>query len=221
MTPVDFRQKASRVPVSSEGLPFILASAFVTLIMALLGCVTLTMVFLAATLLILNFFRDPERMVTAVSGEVVSPADGKVIAIERVEESIFTHKPTWRICIFMSIFNVHVNRAPCSGVVRGIHFRNGKFFAANNLTATRENEQNWVWLQDEAGRDVVLTQVAGLIARRIVCWPVIGDRLELGERFGLIRFGSRLDVYAPEAAEILISKGDRVFAGESVLCKMK
>lgn len=221
MTPVDFRQKASRVPLSSEGLPFIFASAFVTLVMALLGCVTLTIVFLAATLLILNFFRDPERMVTAVSGDVVSPADGKVIAIEKVEESIFTHKPTWRICIFMSIFNVHVNRAPCSGVVRGVRFRNGKFFAANNLTATRENEQNWVWLQDEAGRDVVVTQVAGLVARRIVCWPVIGDRLELGERFGLIRFGSRLDIYAPEGAEILTSKGDRVFAGESVLCKLK
>jgi phosphatidylserine decarboxylase len=185
-----------------------------------MGSVFFTVIFLAATLLILNFFRDPERIVTAGGKEVASPADGRVISVERVEEPIFTHKPSWKVSIFMTIFDVHVNRAPYSGSIQGIYFRKGRFFAASNLTATKENEQNWVWLQDEAGRDVVLTQVAGLLARRIVCWPSIGDRLLRGERFGMIRFGSRLDVYVPEGSEILISKGDRVFAGESILCKL-
>jgi phosphatidylserine decarboxylase len=209
------------VPLSPEGLPFILAGVFVTVITAILGSVFLTIVFLAVTLLMLNFFRDPERIITSTESEVTSPADGKVVAVERVEEPQFTHKRCWKISIFMNVFNVHVNRAPYSGTIKGIHFRKGRFFAASNLTASRENEQNWVWIQDNSGNDVVLTQVAGLVARRIVCWPQVGDELIRGERFGMIRFGSRLDVYVPEASEVTVSKGDHVFAGESVLCKMR
>ncbi len=221
MVPVDFRRKASSIPLSPEGLPFILASAFVTLITAILGWPFLTILLLCITLLMLNFFRDPERIVTASGTEVVSPADGRIVGIDRVEEPVFTHKPCWKISIFMNVFDVHVNRAPYLGAVRGVYFRKGRFFAASNLTKSRENEQNWVWLLDDAGRSVVLTQVAGLIARRIVFWPSPGDELLRGERFGMIRFGSRVDVYVPESSEILASKGNRVFAGESVLCKMK
>jgi phosphatidylserine decarboxylase len=189
--------------------------------MALLGWSAPAIIFLAVTALIMNFFRDPERMTTAADNEIVSPADGRIVAVERVEEPVFSRKPALKISIFMNIFDVHVNRAPCSGVVKGLFFRNGRFFAASNLTASRENEQNWVWLRDPSGRDVVLTQVAGLVARRIVCWPSIGDGLEKGERFGLIRFGSRLDVYLPVESEAAVSKGTRVFAGESVLCRLK
>ena len=114
-----------------------------------------------------------------------------------------------------------MNRIPISGTVRGVHYRKGRFLAAQTSLASRENEQNWVWIQSDAGVDVVLTQVAGLLARRIVCWPAVGDRVMQGERFGLIRFGSRLDLYAPEASEILVARGEHVYAGETILCRLK
>jgi len=179
------------------------------------------MLFLALTLLVLHFFRDPERVVTAEASEVLSPADGRVIAIDKTREPQFTGRPCWKVSIFMSVFNVHVNRIPISGVIEGLHYRKGRFWAASTEKADRENEQSWIWIRGESGEDVVVTQVAGLIARRIVCWPSVGDRVVRGERFGLIRFGSRLDVYVPETIDLLVSKGERVTAGESVLCRMK
>jgi phosphatidylserine decarboxylase len=217
---LDFRQKRSHIPFAREGIPYVLGAAFATLVTAILGHGLLTWVLLALTLLIGHFFRDPERMITAGAGEVVSPADGKVIAIERCEEPCFTHKTCWKISIFMSVFNVHVNRIPVTGTVRGVRYQQGRFFAANRLLASRNNEQNWLWLQSDTGQDVVLTQVAGWIARRIVCWPTEGDRVLSGERFGLIRFGSRVDVYLPEHSRLKLNKGDRVIAGGSILCQL-
>jgi phosphatidylserine decarboxylase len=217
---LDFREKRSHIPFAREGVPYVLYAAFATIITAILGHGLLTWVLLLATLLIAHFFRDPERVITASTGEVVSPADGTVIAVERFEEPCFTHKACWKISIFMSVFNVHVNRIPVTGTVRGVHYREGRFFAANRLSASRNNEQNWLWLQSDAGQDVVLTQVAGWIARRIVCWPTVGDRVLGGERFGLIRFGSRVDVYLPENSHLKVSKGDRVIAGGSILCQL-
>ena len=217
---MDFREKRSHIPFAREGVPYVLCAAFATLVTAILGHGLLTWPLLLATLLIAHFFRDPERVITAGMGEVVSPADGTVIAVERCEEPCFTHKTGWKISIFMSVFNVHVNRIPVTGTVRGLHYLEGRFFAANRLSASRNNEQNWLWLQSDAGQDVVLTQVAGWIARRIVCWPTAGDRVLAGERFGLIRFGSRVDVYLPENSHLKVSKGDRVIAGGSVLCQL-
>jgi phosphatidylserine decarboxylase len=125
-----------------------------------------------------------------------------------------------KISIFMSVFDVHVNRVPCTGVVQGIDYRKGRFLDVRKDRASAENEQNWLWIRTDSGVDVVLTQVAGLIARRIVCWPSVGDRVNRGERFGLIRFGSRLEVYVPEGSTLLVSRGDHVYGGETVLCRL-
>ncbi len=216
----DFRKKQSHIPIAREGIPYIAMAVFVTTVTAVLGHVFITWVFMAVTLLVFHFFRDPERILTAEPDHIISPADGKVIAVEQVGSARFLDGPQLKISIFMSIFNVHVNRAPCSGVVQGLYYQKGRFLNAALSKAGRENEQNWVWIRAESGADVVVSQVAGLIARRIVCWPRPGDSLIRGERFGLIRFGSRLDVYVPLNAEVLVSKGDHVFAGETSLCRL-
>lgn len=217
---MDFRQKYYHIPFAREGLLYLLYAAFATFLMAVLGQLLLTWLFFAVTMLIGHFFRDPERVITATDRDVVAPADGKVIALERCEEPCFTHDTCWKISIFMSVFDVHVNRVPCSGVVIDLRYQAGQFFAANRLEASRKNEQNWLYLKNRAGHAVILTQVAGLIARRIVCWPKPGDEVVCGERFGMIRFGSRVDVYVPEQSRVQVSIGDRVVAGGSVLCQL-
>ncbi len=221
MTNPDFRQKRYHVPIAREGLPFIGIGVFVTVITALLGHELLTWLFLIGTLLVGHFFRDPIRWSHAGTDEVISPADGKVIAIEEGVEEQFTRRSCRKISIFMSVFDVHVNRAPISGTVKGIHYRKGRFWSANLDKAGRENEQNRLWIARDDGRQVVVTQVAGLIARRIVCWPAVGDALIQGERFGMIRFGSRLDVYVLGECSMKVAVGERVSAGESILCRLK
>ena len=216
-----FRDKSADIPIAREGIPYILAFAFSTLIVAILGYSTIGLILLALTLLVGHFFRDPERILTADDRDVVSPADGKVILIEKVDGTCFAQSPLLKISIFMSVFDVHVNRIPLSGTIQGVRYRKGCFLAAHTSKAGRENEQNWVWIRSEAGIDVILSQVAGLIARRIVCWPKAGDAVLRGERFGMIRFGSRLDVYVPEASEILVSRGEHVYAGETTLCRLR
>ena len=220
MSARDFRKKQAHVPIAREGIPYILAAMFATLITAVLGWAIVTLLLLALTLLIGHFFRDPERVSTAGESDIVSPADGCVLAVKSVRSVRFTDKPAVKISIFMSVLDVHVNRIPVSGTIEGIHYSKGRFMAANLVQASEENEQNWLWIRSDSGVDIVFTQVAGLIARRIVCWPDIGDRVLRGERFGMIRFGSRMDVYVPENSEILVSKGNHVYAGETVLCRL-
>lgn len=221
MGSVDFREKARHIPVAREGIPYILAVAFATLVTAILGIPVLAIPLLLVTLLVWHFFRDPERVFTASPEEVLSPADGKVILVEKVEGTQFLQLPCVKISIFMSIFDVHVNRSPCSGVVQAIEYRKGGFLAAHLSKASAENERCWTWIRADSGHDVVMTQVAGLIARRILCWPREGDRLMRGERFGMIRFGSRMDVYVPVNSEIRVSVGDRACGGETVLCRLR
>lgn len=220
MVPADFRNKSSHIPVAPEGIPYIFAAVFVTLITAILGQSILAWLFIIVTLFVAHFFRDPQRVASADIPEMLSPADGKVIAIKRVEGNRFFQKPCMKISVFMSVFDVHVNRIPFSGTIEGAYYQKGRFLAANHGKASLENEQNWLWIQTDTGHDVVMTQVAGLIARRIVCWPSVGDQVLRGERFGLIRFGSRMDVYIPENSSILVSKGQHVYAGETVLCRL-
>jgi len=217
----DFRTKRRHIPIAREGLPYILASAFTTLVLAQLGYALLALPALVVSLLILHFFRDPLRWSNAGADDVISPADGVVIRVEETREEVFTLSPCRKISIFMSVFDVHVNRAPVSGTVQGIQYRKGRYHSAHKDQAGRNNEQNRIWIKRQDGRSAVVTQVAGLIARRIVCWPAVGDTLIQGERFGMIRFGSRLDVYLPGASEVLVKKGERVFAGESILCRLK
>jgi phosphatidylserine decarboxylase len=163
------------------------------------------------------FFRDPERVIPGGAGAVVSPADGKVTAVSTV---IVNGKPIQRISIFLNVFNVHVNRSPVSGVIRGVRYQTGKFLNAMNPLSADQNEQNTVTVEGD-GHTVMFKQIAGLLARRIVFTKKIGDRVERGERVGLIKFGSRVDVILETSAEIGVKVGDHVKGGSSVLAFLK
>ena len=206
-----------RIPVAKEGYPFIALSAVLIVIFYVVGNTVLTLLSLCLTLFIIAFFRDPEREMPDVENSFVSPADGKVIKVDRVMEERFLGEEAQRICIFMNLFNVHVNRAPASGSVKGIAYNHGKFFPADLDKASLENEQNALLIEREGGRRFVVVQIAGLVARRIVCYVKEGDTVERGKRFGMIRFGSRLDVYLPTDADIKVRVGDKVKAGSSLL----
>jgi phosphatidylserine decarboxylase len=163
------------------------------------------------------FFRDPERVIPGDAGAVVSPADGKVTAISTV---ILNGKPLQRISIFLNVFNVHVNRSPVAGVIRGVRYQTGKYLNAMNELSAEQNEQNTVTVEGD-GHTVTFTQIAGLLARRIVFTKKIGDPVERGERVGLIKFGSRVDVVLETSAEIGAKVGDHVKGGSSVLAFLK
>jgi len=171
------------------------------------------LVFLAA--FIFYFFRDPERVIPNEPGAVVSPGDGRVVV---VKDEDYEGRPGKRISIFLAVWNVHVNRAPATGVIQKMEYRPGKFLAAMMERASVENEQNVFSLSTDAG-EMVFKQIAGLIARRVVSWKKPGDRVERGERIGLVRFGSRVDVWVPKEAEIVAKLGDNVKGGSTVLAK--
>lgn len=209
--------KPKVLPVAREGYPFILGSAFATAIVAVMGLYELALFFLAVTFFVSYFFRDPERVIPDQEGAVVSPADGKVLDVSVVQESDFAAEKMLKVSIFMSVFNVHVNRIPDNGRVTDVNYYPGKFFSANLDKASRDNERNAVSLEIGRGRKLIVVQVAGLIARRIICKIQKGDRLSRGERFGMICFGSRLDVYLPPETVPAVSVGDKVLAGTSVL----
>jgi phosphatidylserine decarboxylase len=204
-------------PIAREGYPFILGGILVTIIVAVLGLYTLAIFFLAFTSFVSFFFRDPKRVVPEEPGVLVSPADGKVIEVCLSQPSDMTNEKVFKISIFMSVFNVHVNRMPEEGRVTNVAYHPGKFFSANLDKASKNNERNAVSLDIGGGRQLTVVQVAGLIARRIVCRVREGDRIGRGQRFGLICFGSRLEVYLPQEAVPAVSEGDKVLAGSSVL----
>jgi len=171
------------------------------------------LVFLAA--FILYFFRDPERIVPADPAVVVSPADGRVMEI--VDQAMGS-RPGRRVSIFLAIWDVHVNRAPLAGRIRKLEYRPGRFLAAMRSRASAENEQNVIHLSTERG-EIVLKQIAGWIARRVLCWKAEGDTVALGERVGMIRFGSRVDIWLPLEAEIVVGPGQHVAGGSSILAR--
>jgi phosphatidylserine decarboxylase len=164
---------------------------------------------------VFSFFRDPERSIPAEPGTVVSPADGRVVVVTDEENAGRAGK---RISIFLAIWNVHVNRAPAAGTISKLEYRPGKFLAAMRERASLENEQNIITLSTGAG-EIVFKQIAGLIARRVVCWKKEGDHVARGERIGLVRFGSRVDVWMPKEAEILVRLGDNVKGGSTVVAR--
>lgn len=163
------------------------------------------------------FFRDPQRTPPPDPDTIVSPADGRVMEV--VEEPL-NGKPGRRISVFLSIFDVHVNRSPVAGRITAIEYRTGKFHAAMRGRASAENEQNVFYVQSDRG-EVVFKQIAGWIARRIVCWKAVGDSVMRGERVGMIRFGSRTDIWLPEGVEILVRSGQHVAGGTSILARWK
>jgi len=172
-------------------------------------------IFVFLALFVFSFFRDPERVIPAEPGAVVSPADGRVVVVTEEEN---TGRPGQRISVFLAIWNVHVNRAPAAGKIVKMDYRPGKFLAAMREQASLENEQNVFTLSTEAG-EMVFKQIAGWIARRVVSWKKAGETVTRGERIGLVRFGSRVDVWLPKGAEILVKVGENVKGGSSVLAR--
>lgn len=168
----------------------------------------------------LNFFRDPERVAPKGEKLVISPADGKIIVIKKVEEKEFFKSESIQISIFMSPLNVHVNRNPISGEVKHFRYVSGEFFAAFEDKASEKNEQSIIGMENSTGR-VLFKQIAGFVARRIVCPLKVGDMVVAGERFGMIKFGSRVDIFLPTNAKINVSVGDRPVAGETILAEFQ
>jgi phosphatidylserine decarboxylase len=203
-----------------EGAPYIFGLGAATLVVGLVGYWWLCLALLAFTLAVASFFRDPERDVPPGERLVVSPADGRVLAIdaearaETIPDEVFQ-----RIAIFMSPANVHVNRIPVDGEICSVKHTPGRFLAAYDQRSSRENERNEVAIRDRQGRPLVMVQVAGLLARRIVCHLRPGQQVEQGARFGLIMFGSRVDIYLPGAAQVRVRVGERVRAGSGVLAE--
>jgi len=205
--------------IAPDGIPFVLGAAAVTLAAWFLWPKTVpAAVFgLVLTAFVAWFFRDPARVPHAEPGAVISPADGRIVYCGDCPPGRYNEEPGKMVSVFMNVFDVHVNRAPVSGKVVSVRYNPGKFFAANVDKASLENEQNGVVLETPGGQKVSYVQIAGLIARRIVCRLSEGDVVKQGQRVGMIRFGSRVDVILPESATLRVRMGERVRAGETVV----
>lgn len=204
-------------PVVIEGIPFIAAPAALAGVAWWYGWTVVTAIGAAAALFILWFFRNPSRSVPDDPLAIVSPADGKVLSVERLFEARVLKEDVQRISIFMGLTDVHVNRIPCDGRIVGRYYYPGKFFSAFKEKASLDNEQQALVLETPQGQRVMFIQIAGLVARRIVTWIVEGDAVQRGRRYGLIRFGSRMDVYLPLTVRVTVRPGDRVAGANSVL----
>lgn len=212
--------RAAGIPIVREGLPFVAIVAGATAVATAAGWVAPAWVLGAATLFTGWFFRNPQRKAPRRPGVVVAPADGRLLAIEEEYEPRFLKDRAIRLSIFLNIFDVHVNRIPCDATVEGVSYQPGQFLAANRPEATLRNEQNGLMLRTAQGAKVLCVQIAGLLARRIVCWASPGEAVTCGERFGLIRFGSRVDLFLPHGTPVKVSVGDRVKGGETVLAEL-
>jgi phosphatidylserine decarboxylase len=207
-------------PIHTEGYKFLVISVIVTLVLlafsSFLGTIGILL-----TIWVYYFFRDPERVIIEDDNYLVSPADGEVINVEEVDgpkEVGLENQKFKKISIFMNVFDCHVNRTPCSGTVEEILYKPGKFLNASFDKASEENERNYYKIKDNAGNNIIVVQIAGLIARRIVCETNNGQTLSQGERIGMIRFGSRADVYY-ENYEPLVKVGQKTISGETLLAK--
>ena len=205
------RENHFKTPVVREGFPFVvLALGVFFLSLYFFGMPGLILGVLPA--FVLNFFRNPDRQVPAGKGLIVSPADGKIV---KAQKDPLTGR--WKVSIFMNVFDVHINRIPVTSVVRNVTYIPGKFVNADLDKASEHNERNTLLLQTDDGHEISMTQVAGLIARRILCYAEVSDRLPAGTTFGLIRFGSRVDLDLPEKTILSVGMGERVKGGESIL----
>ena len=202
-----------------DGYPFIIIFALITELIYFFGKPWIAILPLIITLFMVLFFRDPERKIPEGEGIFVSPADGKVILIKDVYEKDYLKAESKEISIFMSLLNVHVNRSPCDGKVSLVKHSSGKFLVAHKDAASMENENTVMVLEGKDGK-IVVRQVAGFLARRIVCRAEVGDKLRRGKRYGMIKFGSRLDVYLPKDVKIKVKAGDKIKAGETILGQM-
>ena len=203
--------------IAVEGYPFILGALGLALLAFVPGSSFIGVVAAGFAVFFVFFFRDPERHPPEGEGLVVAPADGKVVSIVRTEGAPLVDGPRIRVSIFMSPLDVHVNRMPVAATVEEIHHQSGKFFAAYKDESVEQNEQNAMRISDRKGRKLGIVQVAGFLARRVVCKARTGDTYREGERFGLIMFGSRTDLYLPAEVEIAVTEGQKVKGGESIV----
>lgn len=212
----------SRYPhplIAREGWPYLgIAGGVALLVTVLAGWWSLP--FWIGALFILQFFRDPPREIPADPDLVTSPADGRVIVVGKAMDP-YLQREALKVSVFMNVFNVHSNRAPVAGEVKERWYFPGRFFNAALDKASLDNERNALWLRMADGQDVTCVQVAGLIARRILCYVEPGSALRKGQRFGFIRFGSRVDLYLPLDAEVTAAIGEKVYAAETVLARLK
>ena len=206
--------------ITPEGWPCIGLLGLAALVFAILHCWPLALLFLLLCWFSLHFFRDPERVVPQGAGLAVSPADGRVIRVEQRADP-FTGDSVTCICIFMNVFSVHVNRAPLDCVVEDIRYWPGKYLNAAWDKASTDNERCAYQLRDADGGSWSMVQIAGLVARRIVCRVDVGDSLARGQRYGMIRFGSRVDLYLPHSYLPAVQVGEQVFAGQTVIARAR
>lgn len=202
--------------IAREGWPFLAASLAAAAVVHWFAGLGWALPLWIIALFVLQFFRDPPRTVPADPRAVLSPADGRIIVVERTEDP-YLKREALKVSVFMNVFNAHSNRSPVDGEVRDAWYFPGKFVNADLAKASLENERNALWIRTPDGADVTCVQVAGLIARRILCYVKAGHKLARGERYGFIRFGSRVDVYLPPAAVPRAAVGDKVYATETVL----
>ena len=204
--------------IAKEGWPYLALLGAVTLFVHYLGGIAWSWPLWIIFFFVLQVFRDPQRIAALGRDLVLSPADGRIVVVEKTNDP-YADREALKISVFMNVFNVHSNRSAINGLVKEIQYFPGKFVNADLDKASTENERNAVVI-DANGQIVTLVQVAGLIARRILCYIHVGDRLKAGERYGFIRFGSRVDVYLPLTAEPLVSVGDKVFATNTALARL-
>lgn len=205
--------------IAREGWPYISGSLILAIGVAYFAGAIWSIPFWLISLFVIQFFRDPPREIPQGKGLVVAPADGRVVAVERTLDP-YLNRDAIKISIFMNVFNVHSNRSPVDGVIKEVWYHPGKFVNAALAKASLENERNALWIETADGQDVTCVQIAGLVARRILCYVAPKDRLTRGQRYGFIRFGSRVDVYLPLSARPRVAIGDKTAATESVIAEL-
>lgn len=208
------------LPVAIPGLKFIILFILLTGMLFYFGWAATAWIFLGLTLFVCWFFRDPDRKIPSGENEMVSPADGRVIIIDNLDQCEYLSVPCQKVSIFMNVFNVHVNRIPFDGVIEKVQYNPGKFVNASFDKASTHNERNALIVKTDAGKEFVVVQIAGLVARRIVNCVKAGERIKKGDRYGMIQFGSRLDLYLPMDFDIAVTMGQKTKAGATVIGHM-
>ena len=209
--------KQNQWPIAKEGLPFLIPMVLLTIFLGILGWKVWMCLGILFSLFIAYFFRNPRRKIPDLQNIILSPADGSIIYVGECEEDRFLKEKALKVSIFMSVFDVHLNRAPVSGKVLERSYLPGRFLVANVEKSSLLNEQNAVILETEDRLKILLIQIAGFVARRIVCYVKAGDLLRKGQIFGLIRFGSRVDLYLPPEIKLIVRVGQHVKGGESII----
>lgn len=205
--------------IAREGWPFLAVATLLSVLVTVFAGWLWALPLWVITLFILQFFRDPPRSIPSGENIVVSPADGRVVRVERVTDP-YLKRDALVVSVFMNVFNAHSNRSPVDGTIKKIWYYPGSFVNAALEKSSLENERNALWIKTRSGQDVTCVQVAGLVARRILCYVKAKDKLTKGQRYGFIRFGSRLDVYMPVSARVKVALGDKIKASRDVLAEL-